>query len=186
MLFQELCEERLNWDDPLPRNLLSKWQSLVSSLKKVQPLTIPRCYFEGISLPVLSRCLQGFCDASKSAYAAVVYLLVEMGSGCYTRFVAYKTRVSPVKGQTIPRLELLSALLLSKLMASVSQALDLELSLGQPSYFTDSKVTLYWIKGQEKEWKPFVQNRVNQIRTLAPVDRWSHCTGKENPADIPS
>ena len=150
MLFQELCEERLNWDDPLPRNLLSKWQSLVSSLKKVQPLTIPRCYFEGISLPVLSCCLQGFCDTSKSAYAAVVYFLVETRSGCYARFVACKTRVSPVQRQTIPRLELLSALLLSKLMASVSQALDLELSLGRPSYFTDSKVALYWIKGQER------------------------------------
>ncbi len=68
----------------------------------------------------------------------------------------------------------------------VSQALESELPLSQPSYFTDSKVALYWIKRQEKEWKPFVQNRVNQIRSLSSVDQWHHCPGAENPADIPS
>ena len=130
--------------------------------------------------------LVGFCDASKGAYAAVVYLLIGSDSGCLTRFVACKTRVSPVKEQTIHRLELLSALLLRKLMTSVSQALSLELSLGEPSYFTDSKVSLYWIKGQEREWKPFVQNRVNQIRSVTQPHQWAHCAGKENPADIPS
>lgn len=61
--------------------------------------------------------------------------------------------------------------------------LDSELSLG---YFTDSKVALYWIKGQGKERKPFVQNRVNQIRNLTVADQWQHCAGIENPADIPS
>ena len=100
--------------------------------------------------------------------------------------MACKTRVSPVKGQTILRLELLFALLLSKLMTSVTQALELELALGEPNYFTDSKVTLYWIKGQEKEWKPFVQNRVNKIRNFTQTSQWAHCAGKENPADIPS
>ena len=95
----------------------------------------------------------------------VVYLLITSDSGCLTQFVACKTGVPPVKEQTIPRLELLSALLLSKLLTSVDQALSLELTLGEPSYFTDSKVSLYWIKGQEKECKPFVQNRVNQIRS---------------------
>ena len=161
VLFQELCEARLDWDEPLPLHLLNKWRALVSSLQEVQPLTIPRCYFESLSLPVSSYRLLGFCDASKSAYAAVVYLLIEPEYGCLTRFVACKIRVSPAKGQTIPRLELLSSLLLSKLMTSITQALEPELSLGEPSYFTDSKVALCWIKGQEREWKPFVQNRVN-------------------------
>ena len=71
-------------------------------------------------------------------------------------------------------------------MANVSQALKPELSLGQPSYFTDSKVELYWIKGQRKEWQLYVQNRINQICSLTMVDQWQHCAGIENPADIPS
>ena len=111
VLFQELCQAKLDWDEPLTPDLLSKWQTLVSSLQKVQPISIPRCYFENFTLAVSSCRPLGFCDASKSAYAAVIYLLIESECGCLARFVACKTRVSPVKGQTIPRLELLSALL---------------------------------------------------------------------------
>lgn len=41
-----------------------------------------------------------------------------------------------------------------------------EIALSEPTCFTDSKVSLYWMKGTDKEWKPFVQNRVNEIRRL--------------------
>lgn len=58
----------------------------------------------------------------------IVYLVIESDRGCLTRFVACKT---PAKEQTIPPLELLSALLLSNLMTSVFQALSLELLLGE-------------------------------------------------------
>ena len=37
-----------------------------------------------------------------------------------------------------------------------------------------------------KEWKPFVQNRVNVIRKNVLPEQWSHCPGKSNPADLPS
>lgn len=36
------------------------------------------------------------------------------------------------------------------------------------------------------EWKQFVENRVNTIRSLIAPRHWRHCPGKENPADIPS
>ena len=101
-------------------------------------------------MTVSSYCLQGFCDASKLAYAAVVYLVLDVRDSHVTRFIACKTRVAPLKEQTIPRLELVSAVLLSKLMTSVSQALNPERSLGQPSYFTISKVALYWIRDGER------------------------------------
>ena len=43
--------------------------------------------------------------------------------GAVVRFVASKTRVAPLQTQTIPRFELLSALLLSKLIFSVVDSL---------------------------------------------------------------
>jgi len=83
-------------------------------------------------------------------------------------------------------LELLSALLLSRLIVSVIQALEDELQLSEPHCFTDSTVALFWIQGVEKIWKAFVQSRVSEIRKLISPDCWDHCSGRDNPADLPS
>ena len=71
-------------------------------------------------------------------------------------------------------------------MSHVREALGPEVDITDLTCWTDSKVALAWIKGEEREWKPFVQNRVNEIRTLVPVNSWRHCRGKNNPANIPS
>ena len=52
--------------------------------------------------------------------------------------------------------------------------------------YTDSQVALYWIRGRDKEWKPFVQNRVKEIRHKVHPELWHHCPGTSNPADLPS
>ncbi len=144
---------------------------------------IPRCYFSQAVGSFPSTRLIGFCDASSKAYAAVVYLRIEGEGHVDVKFMVAKTRVSPLTGVTIPRLE---ALLLSKLMVCVRTALQHELPLGDPVCFTDSKVALYWIRGIEQEWKQFVVNRVTSICALVPPQCWKHCPGEGNPANIPS
>ena len=91
-----------------------------------------------------------------------------------------------MKQETILRLELLAALILVRLIGHVGEALESEVDITDLTCWTDSKVALAWIKGEEREWKPFIQNRVNEIRTLVAVNSWRHCPGKNNPADIPS
>ena len=39
-----------------------------------------------------------------------------------------------------------------------------EIPLKPPICHTDSKVVLYWIKGVDREWKQFIENRVMEIR----------------------
>ena len=95
----------------------------------------------------------------------------------HSSFIVSKTRVAPLQTQTIPRLELLSALLLARLIVSFMSALNSRLNLEEARCFTDSQVALYWIKGLEKEWKPFVQHRVNEICKLIPAECWGHCSG---------
>ena len=185
VFFQELCESKTEWDRPLTGKLAQKWKSFIDDLQESQPMSIPRSYLAGLHQEVKSHCLYGFCDASTRAYAAVVYLVVKTNTDTVVRFVTAKTRVAPIQTQTIPRLELLAALLLSKLITTVAESLKLTLPLTRQRCFTDSQVALFWIRGLNKEWKPFVQNRVNEIRQLVLATCWSHCVGKSNPADMP-
>ena len=181
IFFQELCKLKVNWDDPLPNELMSKWTGLVSRFQGIV-ITLPRCYLRSAGENPAFM-LHGFCDASSAAYAAVVYLSVNSESA---HFVASKTRVSPLTQLSIPRLELLSCLLLARLMSHIFEAIHSTVDVKVGSCFTDSKVALYWIQGEDKHWKQFVHNRAVEIRKLVPVHHWSHCTGKDNPADMPS
>ena len=163
MLFQELCEKGQDWDQPLKPKLLAKWKELIEELEHCPVMSLPRCIWNGSPTEGVSCSLHGFCDASKHAYAAVVYLILKSPTGQTVRFIASKTRVSPLKPQTIPRLELL---LLARLMKSVPTSLGTEMQLEEPICYTDCEVSLYWIRGVDRVWKQFVQHRVVEIRNL--------------------
>lgn len=186
MMFQELCESKIGWDEKVEHSTRTKWKKLVAELLKMSRILLPRCYFCDVNEQVISCTIHGFCDASKHAYAAVTYLVIRTDSGTQVRFLASKTRVAPIDKQTIPRLELLSCLILARLLKDVEEALQHELQLKDSVCWSDSKVALFWIKSEEKEWKQFVQNRVTEIRSLVPPSSWRHCPGRDNPADIPS
>lgn len=63
-----------------------------------------------------------------------------------------KTRVAPIKPQTIPRLELSGAVLLARLMASLQSAFNLaEVAVHT---WTDSTMALGWIRSHSSKWKP--------------------------------
>ena len=102
----------------------------------------------------------------------------------YVRFVSSKTRVAPLSEQTIPRLELLSAVVLSRLIHSVKEALSSEMKIDKLFCWTDSKIAWYWIVQSQKEWKPFVQHRVDEITKPVPEECWNRCPGPDNPADL--
>ena len=51
--------------------------------------------------------------------------------------------------------------------------------------WSDSLVTLYWIKGTSEEFKKFVENRVAEVRKHTETDIWRHVPGILNPSDIP-
>ena len=82
----------------------------------------------------------------------MIYLKLEYEGSVDVKFLAAKTKVAPAHGVTIPRLELLSVLLLSKLLTSNRNALFSELTLNDPVCFTDSKASPYRIQGVHQGW----------------------------------
>ena len=50
--------------------------------------------------------------------------------------------------------------------------------------WSDSQISLAWIKAVDKEFRVFVQNRVVDIRRNVNPNSWFYCRTYDNPADI--
>lgn len=181
ILLQELWLHKLQWDDLLPSQLSSRWLIIREELTSLAKLSIPR-WFNTWSDSAVE--LHGFSDASQLAMAAVVYLSVHNPTGATISFVCSKTKVAPLKRLSIPRLELTAALLLSRLIHYVQATLKVDVKATH--LWTDSLVTLSWIKSHASRWKDFVRNRVAQIQELTPGAHWRYIPGTSNPADCAS
>jgi len=182
VMFQQLCIDGKNWDAEITGKLLEQWKKILSDMQSLYHIEVPR-YYHGLSDKPVSIELHGFSDASISAYAAVLYIRTCFENGrVEVSIIASKTKVTPIKQQTIPRLELMAALLLSKLVNNTVRIL----SFTERIYcWTDSTCVLYWIQNN-KPWKQFVSHRVREIHQSTDKSIWRHCPGVMNPADLPS
>ena len=145
-MFQLLCVQKSNWDDPLPSGLGQKWNQLLEGLNTLNKVIVPRCYFELRKHPERVE-LHGFSDASEHAYAAVLYIREIYSDGSVSmRLVAAKMKVTPLKKQSIPQLELLGAFILVRL-TGVAKGLIPNLNC----YFlwVNSKTVLCWIRNDK-------------------------------------
>ena len=135
---------------------------------------------------IVSYELHGFSDASEKAYGCCLYLkCVTNNNFMSTLLVASKSRVVLYKNKiTIPRLELLGNLILSRLILTVLNSFKGEIDISSLYARSDSKVSFAFIKSYNKEFVTFVQNRVVEIRKNVPSEKWNFCSTKLNPADL--
>lgn len=171
-----------DWDDPLPdelQKLVERWLVYLGNLHRIQ---LPRCYRNRSIEEVKEVEIHTFTDASKEAYGAVSYIrFVYQDDRVQVSFVAAKARVAPLKAVSIPRLELMAAVLGVRLARIVARVLKLPIT--SHCFWTDSTDVIYWIRGQSKNFKPFVANRVSEIQDDTLPGQWLHVPGKFNPAD---
>ena len=110
ILLQEIWQAKLTWDEPLPKEITDSWLTILPDLMKLPRFTISRIY---LSMPVTSTChLYAFSDASTKAYGAVVYICQNQE----TSLVMSKSRVAPIKTITLPKLELMAAVMATRLV----------------------------------------------------------------------
>ena len=184
LLYQQLWKKGHEWDETVPPDLMdihSQWRTELPVLSQKR---LPRCY----SLPnhvIQSQQIHGFSDASKSAFGAVVY--------CRTTYpdhpptivlVTAKTKVAKLNPQTIPRLELDGAVLLTKLILNVASVLGI--SAEHCHAWTDSAIVLAWLDGKTRQNPVYVANRVHYIMQRTSPQTWRHVPTNENPADCAS
>ena len=187
LVFQELAKEKSDWDFPCSNPILRRWSDIINDMLQTGNICFDRFYldrqFDADEIDLIE--LHGFCDASLNAYGGCVYIVYQLKAGSRVAcLVSSKTRIAPIGGETVPRLELLAALILARLMDSVKHAVNKKLQIRSYFYWSDSQITLWWISNVNKTLKPFVQNRVVEIRELSAPPQWSYCPSKQNPADI--
>ena len=95
-----------------------------------------------------------------------------------------KTRVAPIKEQTIPRLELCGAKQLSALITFIANTLDIHKA--KSFALCDSTATLGWLCNPPSNGSAFVRNRVEATVSLLPASQWRYVATRDNPADIAS
>ena len=122
-----------------------------------------------------------FCDSSSKAYATAIYLRTIKDSNI-TGLGFSKARNALEKKFTIPRLELMSVLTVTRSLRFVAKAMRLENA--EKVLWMDSQCVLQWIKNWE-DTSVFVRNRVTGIINETDVALW-HINTKHNPADIPT
>ena len=93
-----------------------------------------------------------YLDASEVAYATAIYIRVVPKEGkASTSLVMSKTRVAPVRKISLPRLELMAAVITARLCIYVKDAIDCPIS--RIVCWTDNSSTLHWIRGSASQQK---------------------------------
>ena len=179
MILQDIWRSKVGWDDPIKSDEHDKWKAWLKCLPSISQVRLPRCY-------PLANCSQNlqlhvFVDASATAYAAVAYLRAEYGGKIQCSLLASKTRVSPLKPISIPRLELMAAILGLRLSKFVSEELSLKIS--SRTFWSDSKNVLFWINSDARKYQHFVAYRIGEILEESKISEWRWVPTRENVAD---
>ena len=125
--------------------------------------------------------IHGFSDGGEQAYGAVIWLRWPAKEHYILRFVAAKSYVAPLKKKPIPRLELMGAVILARLLISVIKVV----ATSKIFLWTDSATVLYWLRLPANSFKPFVSTRIQEIQDSVPnaLTCFRFVQSNLNPAD---
>ena len=178
---QRVWQLRIDWDEELPIEIERQWTTFKNELPSLEQVKIPRHVFGGQGYTTIE--LHAFADASERAFGAAIYIRTIQGDKTVKlNLLCSKSRVAPIKVQTIPRLELCAALLAAELMTRVQS--DLGLHNNAIYFWTDSQIVLSWIHNNPGRMPVYVAHRIAKVLQLTIADQWRHVPSKQNPADV--
>ena len=150
VLYSQACLRKLRCDEEVPNDIQRPWNKWLKGMAERPWLRIPRSV---VNNDVRRIVLHGFADASKVAVSVAVYTLAfHVTSPVQQNLLVAKSKIAP-RDLSIPRLELIAAHMLSRLMKELIMK---EVLKDQPiddyHCWVDSTTVLYWIKGMVMWW----------------------------------
>ena len=191
LLFQATCKTKstitstsrtLGWDEPLPAEILAKWNKYAAELSSLSEIFIDRC-FRPKDFP-LDGCvfdLLLYCDASPLAMAAIALGRFTFGEQIRFSFIMGRGRLTPSSSLTIPRLELQSCVMAVRLAETIKK--ELRIPIASIEFRTDSQIVIHQLLSSHLERPEFVKSRLHEILRHSTTAQWFHVSGKDNVAD---
>lgn len=190
LFIRDLATPQGDWSSSLTEQENRTFGRLLKELEQVAGKKVPR----GLTGPGLKE-LHVFCDASPQAMGAVAYLVDT--SSCERLLLCAKLKLAPKKFATrvsdermravpevtVPRLELMAAVMAARLVETLLLQLPRETPV---ALYTDSSITLHRIQGDSNRQEPFEMRRLQVIHELTDVGQWHHIRTDQNPADLPT
>ena len=159
-----------------------KWECWKNDLIGLEKIELKRCIKPGGFGKIVHISLYSFSDTSELGYGESSYLkLVDEYGHMHCTLMMAKVRVTPRKFVSIPRLELVAAVLAVKISALIKKEFEME-ELTE-YLWTDSKVVLGYIANDSRAFKTFVANRVQAIQEYSSANQWNYIPSEDNPAD---
>ena len=180
VIMQEVWRLKIQWDEVLPETIQAAWKEWLDQVFVVPDIKITR--WSGVKTKATHYQIHTFCDASEEGYCVAVYIRIKQGSVITTNLLTAKSRVSPLKAESISRQELVACVLAVRLTSAVKETYPS--TIDNTFYWTDSEVCLHWINLTAKSFKAFVAHRVGEIQTYTEPRQWLHVPSALNPADI--
>ncbi|XP_062714353.1 uncharacterized protein LOC134291085 [Aedes albopictus] len=182
MLLQDVWRSGVSWDEEVQDEEFAKWRRWTELLKGIGQLEIPRHYFSRARQDACRTLqLHVFTDASEAGYGCAAYFRILDGSNVTCTLVMARSKVAPLKHQSIPRMELQAALLGARLVQNVCE--NHTIQVNDRFVWTDSTTVLSWIRSDHRRYMQYVAHRVGEIQSLTEPKNWRWVPTKDNVAD---
>ena len=156
LLLRKLYGSRYNggWDDPLPRHLQLEWDVLMTTMLHMEDIRIPRAIY---STSAGDPWLVTFWDGSLDAHAVCIYLRMQKENQwgeqeAEARLLYAKSRVAPLEGTTIAKMELQGLVQATRSLLKIIRALDQKIE--RVVIAGDSLCTLMSVRREGAHFKP--------------------------------
>ena len=169
------------WDEELPLDLKEEWVRALTKLKQAETVTFKRCVKpeNAVGKPSLIVCNDG-SEVAMCTTAHIRWMCDDDSIQCC--LWSAKTRVTPLKKITIPKIELMSAMMGVRLAKKINKSSIWEFE--KIFHITDSKCMLATLSKETSTLGEFVGNRVTEVLDTTEIDQWYHIGSNDNISDL--
>ena len=175
-------EVKIGWDDPLSTEVKGRWVRILQDVKEAEKVSFKRCIKPKV--PVSGKPTLIVCnDGSNEAMCVTAHVRWPHADGTYScNLFAAKTRVTPLKKESIPRIELQSAVMAVRLSKEILEQSGLEFE--EVIHILDSKCTLAILYKGCGTLREYMANRASEVLDSTTVEMWNWSQSKENVSDL--